>query len=138
MGVNDLQNLINKKRSQCLIGLIFIVAGLGHFVFPDFYVHIMPPYIPFHLEVVYLTGVLEIIGGIAMVMRAYSKWVAYGLIVLLLAIFPSNIYMAMNPDVFTETPIWGLYLRLPLQFVLIGWVYWSVYDGHSTQGDEAG
>lgn len=106
-------------------------------MFPDFYVRIMPPYIPFHLEVVYLTGVLEIIGGVGMLISAYRKWTAYGLILLLLAIFPANLHMAMNPDLFTETPIWGLYLRLPLQFVLIGWVYWSVYDGHPKQGDEA-
>jgi len=84
----------------------------------------MPPYLPAHLFLIYLSGFLEIGCGIALLLPKFSKRAAWGIILLLLAIFPANIYMAMNPQIFPDINPLILYLRLPLQFVLIGWAFW--------------
>ena len=111
--------------SVLMVALAFIAAGVNHFINPRFYLAIMPPYLPYHRELVYLSGVFEILGGIGVLFTATRQWAGIGLILLLLAVFPANIYMAMNTDKFYKIPAWGLYLRLPLQFVMIAWVWWT-------------
>ena len=104
------------------LSLFFINVGVDHFINPDFYLNIMPDYLPFHAEAVYLSGLFEILGGIVVLipkLRALARW---GLISLLIAVFPANIYMAMNPNLFPEFSLELLYFRLPLQFVFIFWV----------------
>ena len=104
------------------LSLFFINVGVDHFINPDFYLNIMPDYLPFHAEAVYLSGFFEILGGIVVLipkLRALARW---GLISLLIAVFPANIYMAMNPNLFSEFSLELLYFRLPLQFVFIFWV----------------
>ena len=104
------------------LSLFFINVGVDHFINPDFYLNIMPDYLPFHAEAVYLSGFFEILGGIVVLipkLRALARW---GLISLLIAVFPANIYMAMNPNLFPEFSLALLYFRLPLQFVFIFWV----------------
>ena len=104
------------------LSLFFINVGVDHFINPDFYLNIMPDYLPFHAEAVYLSGFFEILGGIVVLipkLRALARW---GLISLLIAVFPANIYMAMNPNLFPEFSLALLYFRLPLQFVVIFWV----------------
>ena len=112
-------------RLFILVGLsvFFINVGVDHFVNPDFYLNIMPDYLPLHAEAVYLSGFFEILGGIAVLIpkiRTHARW---GLISLLIAVFPANIYMAMNPSLFPEFPVLLLYLRLALQLVFIFWVF---------------
>ena len=107
-----------------LLGIAFITAGIIHFVRPDFYVKIMPPYLAWHLELVYISGVAEAVLGI-MVLIPKCRWLgAWGLIALLIAVFPANIHMALNPQEFPGISPVLLWLRLPLQFVLIAWAYW--------------
>ncbi|MEO1288309.1 MAG: DoxX family protein [Chloroflexota bacterium] len=106
-----------------ILGIVFIGAGVLHFVSPKFYLAIMPPYLPFHRELVYLSGFFEILGGIGVLIPRYRKWAGIGLIALMLAVYPANIYMAMNPEKFPNIPKWGFYARLPLQFVIIGIIY---------------
>ena len=104
------------------LSLFFINVGVDHFINPDFYLNIMPDYLPFHAEAVYLSGFFEILGGIVVLipkLRALARW---GLISLLIAVFPANIYMAMNHNLFPEFSLELLYFRLPLQFVFIFWV----------------
>ena len=104
------------------LSLFFINVGVDHFINPDFYLNIMPDYLPFHAEAVYLSGFFEILGGIVVLipkLRALARW---GLISLLIAVFPANIYMAMNPNLFPEFSLALLYFRLPLQFLFILWV----------------
>ena len=104
------------------LSLFFINVGVDHFINPDFYLNIMPDYLPFHAEAVHLSGFFEILGGIVVLipkLRALARW---GLISLLIAVFPANIYMAMNPNLFPEFSLELLYFRLPLQFVFIFWV----------------
>lgn len=111
--------------SVVLVAVVFIAAGANHFINPRFYLAIMPPSLPYHRELVYLSGVFEILGGIGVLFPATRQWAGIGLILLLLAVFPANIYMAMNTEKFFKLPAWGLYLRLPLQFVIIAWVWWT-------------
>lgn len=119
--------LKGRRLSRWLLGVAFIGAGINHFLNSEFYTAIMPPYIPYHLKIVYLSGILEILGGLGILVPKTQQWAGYGLIALLLAVFPANIYMAMNSELFKNiAPAWALYLRLPLQFILIAWVYWSI------------
>ena len=115
---------IIKLILKVLFALIFITAGTLHFVTTDFFMRIMPPYIPWHLFWVYLSGVFEIGLGIMLLIPKFSSFAARGLIILLIVVFPANIYMAMNPQIFPEFSVTGLYVRLFIQFVLIGWAYW--------------
>ncbi len=109
-----------------LLALFFMAAGISHFLNSDVYVAIMPPYLPAHLELVYFSGLLEILGGIGVALSPTRQWAGYGLIILLMAVFPANLYMAMNPDKFVDIlPAWSLYARLPIQFLLIGWTWWA-------------
>jgi uncharacterized membrane protein len=110
-----------------LLGLsvFFIVAGVNHFVNPDFYVRIMPAYLPAHLELVYLSGLFEVLGGIGVLLPRYRSLAGWGLIALLLAVYPANIHMALHPELFSEMSPAKIYARLPVQFVFIAWAYWA-------------
>lgn len=105
------------------LGFLFVFAGANHFFNPDFYLKIMPPFFPAPLFLVYLSGVFQIIFGVLLFVPRISRFAALGIIVVLFAVFPVNIYMAMNPQSFPEFSKTGLYLRLPLQFLLIAWAY---------------
>ncbi len=94
----------------------------------------MPSYLPAHLELVYLSGLLEILGGIGVVLSPTRQWAGYGLIVLLIAVFPANLYMAMNPDKFADiVSAWPLYARLPLQCLLIWWTFWATRHDRTSE-----
>ena len=107
-----------------IFGIAFTLAGINHFVNENFYLRMMPPVLPQHLFLVYLSGVFEIALGILLLIPKYSRLAAWGLIALLLAVYPANIYMALNPQLFPEFSQSALYLRLPLQVVLIAAAYW--------------
>ena len=112
-----------KAVSRCVLAVIMIGAGTMHFVNPDFYIRIMPPYLPLHTELVYLSGVFEIVLGVFILIPRYSTLAAWGMIALLIAVFPANIYVYQNQDILPAPPLFHL-LRLPLQGVLILWAYW--------------
>ncbi len=109
-----------------MLALFFAAAGIMHFLLPEFYLQIMPPYLPWPLAFVYLSGAFEILGGCAIVPVATRRFAGYGLIALLVAVFPANVQMVIDPEVVAgwNFPVWVLWLRLPLQGVLIVWVYW--------------
>lgn len=106
------------------MGLLFVAAGLNHFYNPEFYLKIMPPYLPWHYALVLVSGAAEALLGGALIVSRTSRYAAWGLILLLIAVFPANIYMAMHPELFPDLPTAGLYLRLPIQVLLILWAYW--------------
>ena len=121
----NLPSKIYNRIGLFLLGLFFIAAGTNHFVNPDFYIAIMPPYLPAHLELVYLSGLFEILGGVAVFLSPARQLAGNCLIVLLIAVFPANLYMAMNSDKFVNiASAWALYARLPLQLLLIWWTFW--------------
>jgi uncharacterized membrane protein len=112
-------------RSLLLLAILFIAAGIMHFVNPGFYLKMMPPYLPYHLELVYISGVFEILGGIGILVPFARKFSGYGLIALLIAVFPANIQMLINhinAGGSTGATI-ALIIRLPIQILLIYWVY---------------
>lgn len=112
--------------SLVLISVAFVVAGALHFVRPGMYARIIPPFLPFPLALVYISGVAEILGGIGVLIPSVRPWAGLGLIALLIAVFPANIYMAVGPKraALGIARLW-LWLRLPLQLVLIAWVWWA-------------
>lgn len=88
---------------------------------------IMPEYLPWHKPLVLISGFFEIAGGIGLMISSLQTFATWGLILLLLAVFPANIEMFRKyyrKRGFTPF-VWALLFRLPLQFVVIGWVYWA-------------
>ncbi len=121
-----------------IFGLLFVAAGANHFVNPDFYVPMMPPYLPWHRELVYLSGVCKIVLGVLLLVPSCSRYSAWGLIALLLAVFPANLHMALNPADFPKISETGLWLRLPVQGVLIAWAYWFTGRAEKTADELSG
>lgn len=110
---------------RVLFGLLFVGAGINHFINPEFYVAIMPSYLPAHAALVAISGVVEIIVGLAVLapkLRPHSGWAA---VATLLAVFPANIHMALHPEEFPDIPSLGLWIRLPIQLLLIAWAIWT-------------
>ena len=112
-------------KKLVLFGLsaFFIFFGVDHFINPDFYLSIMPPAFPLHAEAVYISGFFEILGGICVLIPSLRQLAGWGLVALLISVYPANIYMAINPEAFPEISIGLLYFRLPLQFLIIYWAY---------------
>lgn len=102
--------------------LLLMVAGLNHFLNPSIYSNIMPSYLPWHRFLVYLSGLLELLLGILLLIPAFSRLAAWGIILVLIGVFPANINMALHPEDFNVPP-WLLWLRLPLQIALILWAF---------------
>lgn len=113
-----------KEPLKYLFGVAFILAGINHFRVPDFYIKIMPPYLPWHAELVYASGVFEILLGIMLLIPAVTSLAAWGLIALLVAVFPANLHMALHTELYPNISPILLWSRLPIQGVLIAWAYW--------------
>jgi uncharacterized membrane protein len=108
--------------SKWVFGVAFIAAGVLHFVRPDAYMKIMPPYLAWHRPLVFVSGVAEIGLGALLLVHKFSAIAAWGLIALLIAIFPANIYLYQHQEILPASPTLHL-LRLPLQGVLILWAW---------------
>jgi len=112
------------KRLTRAAGPTFVIAGILHFITPKTYESIMPDYLPAHRELVYASGVAEAVGGLGLLasspkVRRYS---AYWLVATLVAVFPANLQMALNPEKYKQIPPAALWARLPLQLAFIRWV----------------
>ena len=107
--------------------VFFIAAGAMHFARPAAYLRIMPPFIPAPRAMVYISGAAEIAGGLGLLIRRVRRLAAWGLTVLLIAVFPANIYMAAEHVQVTANPLpaWLLWGRLALQPLMIWWGLWS-------------
>ena len=120
-----------KRPLLFVMGPAYVVAGVMHFVVPEAYVQIMPPVLPAPLALVYLSGVAEVALGVGVLVPQTRRYAAWGLVALLIAVFPANVYMATSGVVVEGTPFgtldpsaaerWG---RLPLQAVLVAWAWW--------------
>lgn len=109
-----------------IMGLGYIWVGISHFYNTDFFLKIMPPSFPLHLESVYLSGFFEIIFGMGIMIKFFRKYASWGLILLLIAVYPANIYLAFNEVAQNKIGISSFmasWVRLPIQFVLIGLAY---------------
>ena len=114
-----------KTFSRWVLAIFMIFAGVLHFVRPQPYVDIVPGYLPYPLALVYISGLFEVLFGVGLLIPRVSRYAAWGLIALFIAVFPANVNMAVNqlPFMGTVYPI-GNWVRLPFQFVLILWAYW--------------
>lgn len=113
-----------RRVLQYVLAILFVVAGANHFRSPAVYVSIMPPYLPAHLALVYISGVCEIALGALLLVPAATPLAAWGLIALLVAIFPANLHMATHSQLYRGISPALLWARLPLQGILILWAYW--------------
>lgn len=107
-----------------LMGVLYIVAGLNHFRVPKLYYKIIPPFFSNKKFINVVTGLVEVVLGLLLFFPSFYNWGCWGIIVLLLLIFPANVYMVANEDASFKLPKWLLILRLPLQIVLILWAYY--------------
>lgn len=108
---------------RVLLALFFIGAGIMHFIVQDAYVHMVPPGLPTPRLLVVVSGVAEILGGLGLLAPFTRRAAAWGLVVLLVAVFPANIYMAVYhvPATGILGQSWLQWLRLPLQIPMILW-----------------
>ena len=108
------------------MGILYVVAGVMHFVHPGAYLPMMPPYLPWHEELVLLSGLAEVVLGVLVLVPATRRLAAWGIILLLIAVFPANLHIALN-----DVPLFGAtegagalnYVRLPFQLVLAWWAW---------------
>lgn len=116
-----------KRLLLWVMGIFYLVAGVNHFLHTDFYMPMMPPYLPWHRELVYLSGLAEMVLGAAVLIPALRVVAAWGIIALLMAILPANIHIALH-----DVPLGGAaqgagiwnWVRLPFQGVFIAWAWW--------------
>ena len=105
----------------------YVFAGTQHFRVPDYYLPMMPDYLPAHAELVFLSGVAEVLCGLGLLLPQTRRLAAWGTIALLLAVFPANIHVALH-----NVPLFGAkegagalnWIRLPFQLLLIAWAWW--------------
>ncbi len=122
------------RIGRLIMGALYIAAGTLHFVATRNYASIVPSYLPAHRELVYLSGAAEILGGIGVLVPipAIRRPAAWGLILLLIAVFPANVTTIVEHYRFPSVPLWAAWLRLPLQLPLI---YWAWLYTKSTEPD---
>jgi uncharacterized membrane protein len=111
-----------------------VTVGVVHFVNVEPFMGMMPPWVPFPLAMVYISGAFEILGGLGLILERTRSAAGWGLVALYVAVFPANIYMAINELPLGDQPVepWILWARLPFQFLFIAWAYW-VSRPHGTE-----
>jgi uncharacterized membrane protein len=113
-----------KPISIIIMSWFYIFAGLSHFTDSNWFLQIVPPYLPFKLELVYVSGILEIIFGFMLILPSMRYYAGWGLILLLIAVYPANIYLAQTNGAAMNTSALVAWGRLPFQFLFIGIAYW--------------
>ena len=116
----------NKELLRVILAISIIIIGVTHFSVPDQYVRIVPPQLPYPLQLVYISGFFEVLGGIGLLLPPVSRAAAWGLIALFIAVYPANINMAVNHIKIEHIPDspWFQVVRLPFQVVFIAWAWW--------------
>jgi len=119
-----------KTAARWGLGLLMVVAGLAHFTNPALYEALMPPWLPMHTELVYLSGAIEAGLGLLLLWPRTTRLAAWGLVACLIAIFPANLHHALSgglddpalPGFFANKTV--AWIRLPFQLVFVAWAYW--------------
>ena len=122
--------IAGRTISRILLATCFVLAGLNHFLHPHAYLTMIPPYVPFPRAMNVISGAAEIVGGSAVLFPRLRRAAGWSLIALLFAVFPANIHVALHGWDGVNIPAWVLWARLPLQIVLVAWVYASCLVGH--------
>ena len=118
------QLFTGKNYGLTIVFLWFMLGGIAHFTNPEFFVAIMPPYVPWHLEIVYLSGVFEILGALGILLPATRQLAGNCLILLVICVSPANIYMWTNPELFPDVSEVFLSVRLLVQVMLLWLIWW--------------
>lgn len=126
-----------RRGALFVVAAFFLFAGIGHFTSAEFFVAIVPPYLPFPYALVYVSGVFEILGGLGVLYPPTRRFSGFGLIALLVAVFPANLHMAMHPEFFSDVPEAALYGRLPMQFVFAATIWFGALSVAPTSDPEA-
>lgn len=129
----------NKATLRGVLAVCMVIAGILHFVAPDPFIRIVPGFLPAPAALVYLSGVIEILLGIGLLVPATRHPAAWGLVALFIAVYPANLNMAINDIEIAGIPNtwWFQAIRLPFQFVLIAWAYWLAQpDSQSLSAEE--
>ena len=113
-----------KPLSIIVMSWFYISAGLLHFTNTNWFLQIVPPYLPLKLELVYVSGFFEIIFGLMLVLPSLRYYAGWGLVLLLIAVYPANIYLAQTNGAAMNTSALVAWGRLPFQFLFIGIAYW--------------
>lgn len=111
------------KLNLLFLSMFYVAAGTNHFLMPEAYLPMMPEYLPWHDQLIFLSGVCEVLLGLLVLPDQTRQEAGIGLVLLLLAIFPANLHMALHPELFPIVSPWVLWLRLPFQLVLILWAW---------------
>lgn len=123
-----------RDRGRIAAALGFVLAGLLHFLTPETYLRLMPPYVPEPLAMVYVSGAFEILGGLGLLVSRTRRAAAWGLTALLLAVFPANIHVALSGISVEGMPPWYGWLRLPFQALYIWWLLASTREAPKVPG----
>jgi len=113
-----------KNMGLAFVFLFFMGGGIAHFIGTDFFVAIMPPYVGYHREIVYISGVFEILGAIGILIPALRQWAGNGLLLLVVLVSPANIHMWLHPELFPDVPQAFLSIRLVMQVALLALIWW--------------
>ena len=116
---------MSRSLARAFVFAWFFIGGVTHFLLPNVFVLIVPPYIPYALIAVYISGALELIGASMLLIPSIRHHAGTGLIILTILVTPANIYMLQIAEQFPKIPEWALIVRLPFQLVLIGLIWWS-------------
>lgn len=116
--------------ARTLLALLFLSTGTMHFLATASFAQIVPPFLPHPVALVYLTGLAELALALGLLFQPTRRFAAWSLVVLLIAVFPANVYMlhAHIAVLGHQIPAWLLWIRLPLQLPLIGWAYLYTRD----------
>lgn len=114
-----------KYAGLAIVFLWFMGGGITHFTNAEFFLNIMPSWLPWHLPLVYISGVFEILGALGLLLTATRSWAGYGLIALTIAVTPVNVHMWLNPELFPDVPETMLSVRLVIQGLLLALIWWS-------------
>lgn len=117
--------MLTKTRVQAVVVIWFAIGGLGHFFAPGFFLTIVPPYLPYRLEAVYISGLFELLGALGVLVPRLRRIAGIGLLTLTVAVTPANLYMWTHAHLFSSIPETMLALRLALQAVLLAGIWWS-------------
>ena len=115
-----------KLLTIVIMSVFYIRIGILHFTNPQYFLNIMPPYLPFHLELVYISGLIEVFLGFLLLFKKYRFYAGWGLILLLIAVFPANVYLAQSSEaqnllgITEKTAL----IRLPFQLPMLLLAYW--------------
>jgi uncharacterized membrane protein len=120
-------NMTTRTIVRIFTCIAFLCTGSLHFIRPAIFMRIMPPMFPKPLLLVRISGACEIAGAIGLMVPRLRRPAAWGLILLLIAVFPANLYMALSPEQFADlkVPAWVWWVRLPFQAVFIAMVSWA-------------